>query len=308
MKKSFFYAIVFMSTLGSVKAQSMQEVELTEAWKDKIYELAPETATFPFKEKKKVLVFSLHTGFVHWVNPHTEKMFEILGEKSGAFEVTGSSDIAMMEKDQLSMYDLVVFNNTNSKPTYRNLFVDKLSENPSLDSVAVWKKAAELEKNIINYVKKGGGLFVIHGGNTTLNNSMAFSKLTGGSFDYHPKQQPIHVRLVDPKHPLVQAFPADGFIHKDEPYFYKNAYAELDFKPLLYFNNSEIEAQKKGQELTEGVTYVAWIRKDGKGRVLYSSPSHNAQSFENPDLLQFFLDGMQYLVGDVKVDETPIRK
>ena len=308
MNKSIFYAIVFMSFLGSVKAQSMQEVELTEAWKDKIYELAPEKATFPFKEKKKVLVFSLHTGFWHWVNPHTEAMFEILGEKSGAFEVTGSTDIAMMEKDQLSKYDLVVFNNTNSKPTYRNLFVDKLSEDGSMDSVAVWKKAAQLENNILNFVKKGGGLFVIHGGNTTLNNSMAFSKLIGGSFDYHPKQQPIHVLLVDPKHPLVQAFPADGFVHTDEPYFYKNAYAELDFKPLLYFNNAEIEAQKKGQELTEGVTYVAWIRKDGKGRVLYSSPSHNAQSFENPDLLQFFLDGMQYLAGDVKVDETPIGK
>ncbi|SIN72509.1 ThuA domain-containing protein [Algoriphagus halophilus] len=308
MKKNIFYAIVFIFSIGTAFSQSMSEVELTEEWKDKIYELAPDKATFPFKTKKKVLVFSLHTGFWHWVNPHTEAMFKILGEKSGAFEVVGSRDLAMMEKNKLKEFDLVIFNNTNSKPTYRNLFVDKLTEEGNMDSVAVWKKASELEKNVINYVKKGGGFFVIHGGNTTLNNSMEFSRLLGGSFDYHPKQQPIHVRLVDPQHPLVQAFPAEGFVHTDEPYFYKNAYAALDFKPLLYFNNAEIEAQRKGQELTEGVTYVAWIRKDGKGRVLYSSPSHNAQSFENPDLLQFFLDGMQYLVGDVEVDETPIRK
>jgi type 1 glutamine amidotransferase len=308
MKKSIFYAIVFISFIGTAHSQGMPEVELTPEWKDKIEKLAPEKATFPFKGKKKVLVFSLHTGFWHWVNPHTEAMFKILGEKSGAFEVSSSTDLAMMEKDKLKEFDMIVFNNTNSKPTHRNLFVDKLSENGEMDSLAVWKKAAQLEKNIIDYVKKGGGLFVIHGGNTTLNNSMAFSRLIGGSFDYHPKQQPINVRLADPQHPLVQAFPADGFVHTDEPYFYKNAYSELDFKPLLYFNNAEIEAQKKGQELTEGVTYVAWIRKDGKGRVLYSAPSHNAQSFENPDLLQFFLDGMQYLVGDVKVDEAPIGK
>jgi type 1 glutamine amidotransferase len=308
MKKSIFYAIVFISLIGTACAQGMPEVELTQEWKAKIESLAPEKATFPFKSKKKVLVFSLHTGFWHWVNPHTEAMFKILGEKSGAFEVSSSTDLGMMEKDKLKEFDMIVFNNTNSKPTYRNLFVDKLSENEGMDSVAVWKKAAELEKNVIDYVKKGGGLFVIHGANTTLNNSIGFSKLVGGSFDYHPKQQPIHVRLAVPQHPLAQAFPADGFVHTDEPYFYKNAYAELDFKPLLYFNNAEIEGQKEGQELTEGVTYVAWIRKEGKGHVFYSSASHNSQSFENPDLLQFFLDGMQYLVGDVKVDETPIGK
>ena len=308
MKRIVIYGIVFLTCINFGLGQNPKEIPLDQAWKDKISELAPEKATFPFKAKKKVLVFSLHTGFVHWVNPHTEAMFEILGEKSGAFDVTSSTDIDMMEKDKLKEFDLLVLNNTNSIGTYRNLFVDKLSETPDADSVTVWKKAAELENNIINFVKKGGGLFVIHGGNTTLNNSMEFSKLLGGSFDYHPKQQAIQVRLVDPEHPLVQAFPSEGFNHVDEPYFYKNAYELMDFKPLLYFNNAEIEGQKKGQELTEGVTYAAWIRQEGKGHVLYCSPSHNAQSFENPDLLQFILDGMQYLVGDVEVDETPIGK
>jgi type 1 glutamine amidotransferase len=116
------------------------------------------------------------------------------------------------------------------------------------------------------------------------------------------------VRLEDPTHPLVQAFPAEGFNHIDEPYFYKNAYENLNFKPLLYFNNAEIQNQRKGTELTEGKTYAAWIRAEGKGKVMYISPSHNAQSFENPDLLQFYLDGMQYVAGDVKCDETPLKQ
>lgn len=141
-----------------------------------------------------------------------------------------------------------------------------------------------------------------------LNNSWDFSRLMGGSFDYHPPQQAIQVRMEDPNHPLVQAFPSEGFNHVDEPYFYKNVYAELDFKPLLYFNNAEIKSQRKGQELTEGKTYVAWIRVEGKGKVMYASPSHNAQSFENPDLLQFYLDGLQYVAGDVDCDETPLKK
>ncbi|SEF65282.1 ThuA domain-containing protein [Algoriphagus boritolerans] len=306
MKRIIFYAIVSIFSLHLACAQSLPEVTLDQAWKDKIRALAPEKATFPAK-KKKVLVFSLHTGFDHWVRPHTEEMVKILGEKSGVFSVTGSKDIAMMELKNLQKFDVLVLNNTNSKPDHRNLFWDKLKESGT-DSALVMQQALALEANLRKFVENGGGLFVLHGANTMLNNSWEFSRLIGGSFDYHPKQQAIQVRLEDPKHPLVQAFPAEGFNHVDEPYFYKNAYAERDFKPLLYFNNAEIEGQRKGQELTEGKTYVAWIRTEGKGKVMYISPSHNAQSFENPDLLQFYLDGMQYVAGDVECDETPIKK
>jgi type 1 glutamine amidotransferase len=306
MKRIIFYAIVSIFSLNLACGQSLPEVILDQEWKNKIHALAPEKATFTAK-KKKVLVFSLHTGFDHWVRPHTEEMVKILGEKSGAFAVTASKDLSMIELKNLEKFDVLVLNNTNSKPDHRNLFWDKIKETGA-DSAVVMKQALEMEANLRKFVEKGGGLFVLHGANTTLNNSWDFSRLIGGSFDYHPKQQPIQVRLEDPKHPLVKAFPAEGFNHVDEPYFYKNAYDELDFKPLLYFNNAEIEGQRKGQELTEGKTYVAWIRAQGKGKVMYISPSHNAQSFENPDLLQFYLDGMQYVAGDVECNETPIKK
>jgi type 1 glutamine amidotransferase len=306
MKRIIFYAIVSILSLSFGYGQSLPEVTLDQAWKDKIKALAPEKATFPAK-KKKVLVFSLHTGFDHWVRPHTEEMVKILGENSGAFTVSASKDISMMELKNLEKFDVLVLNNTNSKPDQRNLFWDKLKESGA-DSAVVMQQALALEANLRKFVENGGGLLVLHGGNTTLNNSWDFSRLLGGSFDYHPPQQAFQVRIEDPTHPLVQAFPKEGFNHIDEPYFYKNAYSELDFKPLLYFNNAEIKNQRKGQELTEGKTYVAWIRAEGKGKVMYISPSHNAQSFENPDLLQFYLDGMQYVAGDVECDETPIKK
>lgn len=306
MKRIIFYAIVSIFSLNFACAQSLPEVTLDQAWKAKIKALAPEKATFPAK-KKNILVFSLHTGFNHWVIPHTEEMIKIIGETSGAFTVIGSKDITEFEAKNLKKYDAVILNNTCSKPDHRNLFWDKLKEDTSKDSVTLMKKAQELEGNLLSYVEKGGGLMVLHGGVTTQNNSWDFSRLLGASFDYHPVQQAFQVRLEDPNHPLVQAFPSEGFNHIDEPYFYKNAYAELDFKPLLYFNNAEIKSQRKGQELTEGKTYVAWIRAEGKGKVMYISPSHNAQSFENPDLLQFYLDGMQYVAGDVECDETPLK-
>ncbi|PZX55455.1 trehalose utilization protein [Algoriphagus ratkowskyi] len=308
MKKIIIYGIVFLTSINFALAQNPKEIPLDQAWKDKITELAPDKATFPFKKKKKILVFSMHTGFWHWVNPHTSAMIQIISDKSGTFEVTTSTDIAMMEADKLKEFDAVVFNNTNSKPQYRNLFVDKISEDTSLDSVTVWAQANKLEQNIINYVKKGGGILLVHGGDTMLNNSAEFSKLTGGSFDYHTKQQAFQVRIVDASHPLTKSLPADGYNHVDEPYFYKGAYDKLDFHPLTYFNNAEIEGQRKGQEKTSGKTYVSWIRKEGKGRAMYISTSHNAHSFENANILAYFLDALQYVAGDVKVDETPIGK
>jgi type 1 glutamine amidotransferase len=299
MKTLVFYAIVFFSFSGIALGQSLDEVTLDENWKGKIRSLAPEETSFEFKKKKKILVFSLHTGFNHWVIPHTEEMIKIISEKAEVFDITGSKDIAWFESENLAQFDAVVLNNTCSKSDHRNLFWDKLRETSDADSAVLMAKALELEGNISNYVKNGGGLLLIHGAITTQNNSKEFSRLVGASFDYHPKQQKFQVRLEDSSHPLVQAFPVEGFSHVDEPYFYKNAYANLDFTPLLYFNNSEIEDQRKGEELKEGKTYVSWIRSEAKGRVMFISPSHNAQSFDNPRLLRFYLDGLQYVVGDV---------
>ena len=43
------------------------------------------------------------------------------------------------------------------------------------------------------------------------------------------------------------------------------------------------------------------------GRVFYSSPSHNAQSYENTEMLQYYLNGMQYVLGDLACDDSPIQ-
>jgi type 1 glutamine amidotransferase len=299
-------SILFLPNLTF--GQDLPVIPLTPAWKQKIEALAPSQTRFPSTSPKKILLFSLHTGFEHWVIPHTEEVFKILGTKSNGFAMTASKDIHQFEKASLANYDAIVLNNTCSKPDHRHLFWDKLRAESTGDSAAVMAKAQELESNLIEFVSRGGGLLLLHGAVTTLNNSSKFSDLVGASFDYHPPQQQVQVKLENPSHPLVAAFPKEGFSHVDEPYFYKNAYAKLNFTPLLYFDNAKIHSQRPNQELKSGKTYVAWIRPEGKGKVMYISPSHNAQSFENPALLQFFLDGLQYVVGDVNCDETPIKK
>jgi type 1 glutamine amidotransferase len=308
MCKKLLFGLSILLLPNLTIGQDLAVVPLTPAWKQKIETLAPSQTRFPSTSPKKILLFSLHTGFEHWVIPHTEEVFKILGSKSKGFAMTASKDIHQFEKASLANYDAIVLNNTCSKPDHRHLFWDQLRAESTADSAAVMAKAQELESNLIEFVSQGGGLLLLHGAVTTLNNSSKFSDLVGASFDYHPPQQQVQVKLENPNHPLVAAFPKEGFSHLDEPYFYKNAYSKLNFTPLLYFDNAQIQNQRANQELKSGKTYVAWIRPEGKGKVMYISPSHNAQSFENPALLQFFLDGLQYVVGDVNCDETPINK
>ncbi len=286
-------------------AQSLESFPVTDEWKAQIEKLAPAQATFPTKKKHKILLFSLFTGFNHWVVPHTAAVVKILGEKSGAFEVVSSNDIAMFEKNNLKQFDAVVLNNNCSIGTNRDLFRDKLSEDKSMAEDRVIARAKELEENLLSFVRKGGGLVALHGGIVMQNKSVEFSEMLGGSFDYHPKQQPLNVQLADPENPLVEAFDGKGFTHVDEAYMFNVAYAKHNFHPLLYLNTSEIEGLKG--ENPESKKYISWIKRYGKGRIFYASPSHNAQSYtEHPALLKFLLDGMQYAVGDVKVDDSPI--
>src|SRR5690606_19078357 len=219
-------------------------------------------------------------------------------------EITIARDIDSFEKKNLKQYDAVILNNSNPAGPKRDLFWDLLKKNSNLNDHRIAELSRQYEKTLMDYVSKGGGLMILHGGITVQNNSKEFSKMVGGSFDYHPKQQEMHLKEVNPDHPMVQAFKGKGVTHVDEPYFFNNAYSDYNFRPLLYIEADKLEGLKK--EVSDNTIYVSWIKRYGKGRVFYTSPSHNAQSMDNPELLQFFLDGMQYVVGDLKCDDSPI--
>ncbi|MBJ6368374.1 ThuA domain-containing protein [Snuella sedimenti] len=292
--------------ISASTAQKLDEFEVSPEWISKIERLAPNQPTVKNVSKKRILVFSKATGFKHWTIPHNIEMLKVLGKKSNAFEIYIRYDVENFSKDNLKKYDAIILNNSNPEGPKRNLFYDLLKQNSSLSDEDINNKAIEYEENLMDYVKKGGGLMLLHGAIVVQNNSKQFSEMVGGSFDYHPRQQKMHVKEVDANHPLVKAFKGKGLTHVDEPYFFKNAYFNYNFRPLLYIDADKLKGLREKPE--NNINYVSWIKRHGKGRVFYSSPSHNAQSLDNPEFLQFLLDGMQYVVGDLKVDDSPIGK
>ncbi len=304
MKLIYPFLLVLVCSPMLHAAPAMWDFEVTDEWTALIEARAPEKPQVAPKQKRTALVFSLMTGYKHWCTPHTTEMIRILGEKTGAYDVVISDDISYFEKDKIQQFDLIFLNNTCSDREKRHLFYDVLKD---------MDKAHALEQNLLDHVANGAGLVAIHGGIVMLNNSPAFSDMLGGSFDFHPMQQIVVGQLVDKEHPITSAFDGKPLMHYDEPYMFNNAYGNLDFHPLLEmeidpdektFNDKRYQAVlKKGLPL-----YISWIKRHGKGRVFYCSPSHNAQSFEQPELLQFILNGIQYAAGDLNCDDKPLNR
>ncbi|MCF7848212.1 MAG: ThuA domain-containing protein [Kiritimatiellales bacterium] len=300
--------------------EASEIVPPTPEWIAKVTKLAPAKPTVKPKKKRRILMFSVTTGFNHLVIPHTAEAIKAIGKKTGAYEVTETSDIEMFMPDNLEQFDAVVLNNTCSIGPGRNIFLDILNNKSKQDKTLGLKynklteadreaRAAELEQSLLAFVRGGKGLIVMHGGIVFLNNSAEFSGMVGGSFDFHPKRQMVTLDPVDPDHPLVAGFNGKGFIHSDEPYLFKNAYAKKNFRPLLVMAVDKLNPKTfKKPGVKDDVRYVAWIKKYGQGRVFYCSPSHQPESFETREMLRFVLDGTQYALGDLKCDDSPIGK
>jgi type 1 glutamine amidotransferase len=201
---------------------------------------------------------------------------------------------------------VLVLNNNCSKGPRRNLLLDALEGGARYAELSAEQRQAKsdaLEQAMLDFAAGGKGLVVIHGAPTLLNNSARFTEMIGAAFDYHPPNQEVTIRTVDPLHPLVAAFRGkEPFVHRDEPYCFNGAYLKFDFRPLL---SMDIKGMKDPRGRVGDVArYVAWIKPHGDGRVFYCSPSHFPASYESATMLQFLLDGMQYAAGDLKCDDS----
>jgi type 1 glutamine amidotransferase len=287
-------------------------------WIAQVGKLAPAAATAKPRAARKVLVFHLFTGFHHAVIPYANEALKAISEHTQAFDVVFSTDIENFSEDRLKSFDGVILNNCCSVGGTRNLFLDVLGGNISdprykpladpyrnLTDEQRKTRAAELEKNLLNHVSAGHGLIGVHGGIVMQNNSSAFSEMFGGSFDYHPKSQELTVYPVDADHPLLKVFKGEPFIHTDEPYLFSAAYARKQFHPLLKIHAKDVEG-KQANKPVDDILYVSWIKRYGQGRVFYVSPSHYPDTYLSATLLRFYLDGIQYALGDLDCDDAPL--
>lgn len=234
---------------------------------------------------RNVLVFSLALGFQHASIPHGEKAFEILGKKTGAYTATLSRDLRSFEPESLAKFDAVIFNNTTGE----------LFTTPTLRT------------GLINFVRGGKGVIGIHSASDACYGWQTYGDMMGGYFNGHPwnADSTVTLKIDAPKHPAAAAFAGRPFTVVDEIYQFKEPYSRMAVRVLTSLDVTKTDMNKKSLARPDNDFPVSWVQDFGKGRVFYCSLGHNKEIFWNSTVLQHYLDGIQYAVGDLKADGSP---
>lgn len=261
------------------------------------------TAAAKPEEPRKLLVFSLvPAGYVHSAIPYGKAALQALGEESGAFEAVLTDDIGVFEPDRLAAFDAVFFNNANNELFLPPDF-DELSAE---DQKAAKERDAALKESLVEFIKSGKGVVVLHAGLAIFRKWDEWGGIIGGRFDNHPWNKEVVLRVEEPDHPLLRAFDADEFVVKDEIYQVKGPYSRDTHRVLL-----SLDLEKSGKPNVADLHRddedfaLAWAKSYGEGRVFYCGLGHYHELFWDPTVLTFLLDGTQFALGDLQADITP---
>ncbi len=271
-----------------------------------------EPAATPQKPRK-VLVFSVATNFQHNAIEFGKAVLPVLGEQTGAYEAVVSDDVENFEKDALSQFDAVIFNNTQGRPFLGKPWPE-VRKMPDAERKALLEREDRLQANLLEYVNQGGGFVGIHAATDTYTRWEEYVAMIGGKFEGHPwnKKSDVVVDIVEPQHPLIAGiFEVTSFPLQEEIYIMKNAADEWiqpgdqDRRLLLKLNLEQSGERKRKNSPTDFVP-ISWIKEVGEGRLFYTSLGHNAAIFENPQVLEHYLRGIQYACGDLPAEATPL--
>ena len=275
-------AVALGAWFGTAQAQLPEEIAKVEL-------AMPGAARVTPAAPRKLLVFTLCKGFVHSSIPLGTKAIMRMGEKTCAYTAVHSEDPAVFAPESLAQFDAVCMLNTTGE-----LFED-----------------AALKQSLLDFVKSGKGLIGIHAATDCFYQWADYGAMMGGYFDGHPwgSRDTVTTKIDDPMHPVNRVFRGQGFSITDEIYQFKEEpYTRAALRVLFSLDTEMTDMTKQGIKRTDGDFAVAWVSSYGQGRVFYCSLGHNEMTYWNPKILQHYLDGIQFALGDLAADTTPSAK
>lgn len=281
LKKGLISALV----CWTLCAQAVTEEEVA-----KIEAALPSACVTEPRAERHLLVINRcgPDGFKHSCIPYWDKALEIMGQKTGAFKMTLSGDMSVFEASTLEKYDAICLNNTTGL-----IFTDA-------------QKAA-----LMSFIQDGKGLVGIHAATDNFKGWPEASHMIGGTFTGHPwgGGGTWAVKIDDPSHPLMASFTEPGFKINDEIYRTDAPYYDRSNQRVLMSLDLSDPATGDAQGVKESDwdTGLSWVNTFGKGRVFYCSLGHNHHITWNKAILAHYLAGIQFALGDLDVDTTPVK-
>ncbi len=294
---------------------------------ENIQKALPEKGPTEPKAKRKVLIYSKTAGFRHGSIPVGIKSFIMMGDKTGAYIAEATEDPAYFTPEKLKNFDAVIMLNTTGDCLRPAIAMAEPKPPKDKDDIDATKKFnvehvkythlradaqrnEEIYKNSLHeFVLSGKGLMGTHSATDTYAGWKAYNKMMGGSFSGHPWNagDTVGIKIVEPKHPLNAAFKGQNFKIKDEIYQFRADTADPKERTYLLTLDPDNTNMKIGGR-KDGLYPISWVASYGKGRTFYCSLGHNDAIYYNPTILQHYLAGLQYVLGDYDVPAiaTPV--
>ena len=273
IKFCMFRNITILLCFGITSLSASPDLEL------KKIEKALQTVA-PVKSKKvpQILVYSKASGFAHKSIPTGVKALRALAQKTGAFNLKFSQSVEDFSVENLKKFDGLIFNNCTR---VEKAFVSQKQRSA-----------------LLNFIRKGNGFVGFHGASDAgMPKWQEYTNMIGGCFDGHPWNAggTWPFRVEDPGHTLSKSFAANTFRFSDEIYQYKG-YDRKNLRVLISLDANK--SGKSGKSPTQDYP-VSWVKSYGKGRVFYSNFGHNKATWWTPFLLEHFLAGIRWSVGEL---------
>jgi type 1 glutamine amidotransferase len=266
--------------------------------REKITAAVPRKPAATPKASRTLLVYDANIGYGgtsggHRSIPAANMAIELFGKATGAYEAVFSNDLENFKYDRIKQFDAVFLNNTVGQ-----IFVDP-----------------QIRAGLSRFVREGGGLAGYHGTSHASMDWPEFGEMLGAVEGSHREPTEIAtVKIDDPASPLVAAFAGKSFVHQDE--FYRFVEGPLSRDRVRVLMSIDIENTDLNQGRGCGRPCVrpdadyalSWIHNYGKGRVFFTALGHTPAFFSDPNLSNFFFAGIQFVLGDLAADTTPIAK
>ncbi len=264
-------------------------------------------SSFAADRAKKILFFSKSSGFEHSVisyktgqPSHAEKVLTELGAKNG-WEFTFSKDGSLFSTPYLEQFGAVFFYTTGDLTTAGTDGQPPMSP--------------EGKQAFLQYVRNGGGFVGTHSASDTFHTDNEdkkgperyanhglkaddYVKFLGGEFIKHGKQQVAKMRCIDPKFPGLEKY-ADGFAFQEEWYSLK------DFPQDIHVLLVQETEGMTDNEYKRPPYPATWVRREGQGRVFYTSMGHREDVWTNPIFQDVLTGGIKWALGEVKAETPP---
>jgi len=188
-----------------------------------------------------------------------------LGQENN-FDVDTTSDAGQFTDEILKQYSALVFLNTTG-PLFNT------------------RERIALER----YLQAGGGFAGIHAATDAEYDWGWYTRMIGGNFESHPKQQEAKLIIKDKNHASTKHLP-DVWTRKDEWYNFKKL--SKDVHVLITIDETSYEGGTNGDYHP-----MAWYHEYDGGRVFYTELGHTDESYSDPLYLQHILGGIEYAIG-----------